>query len=275
MVSVSNLFSGVLMHRFARVAAVLSIGVALSIPSRFCPGDDDPNAESDVKEASLSTTVGIQFESDFSSSTGASLTTTDGQNPLTAGDLEGMYSAFGSVPSDQSRVLTLRVTEDDGVAGPDEKPGVLRLQFVEVPLRTRHSGFLLYGDQDHGRMRMPGWTLGEVTMSDLRRTFIEFKFRADNPEDSTTFGQMYSFRFEPQHPDSYKLRAEFGALIATPRWRTFRRPIASAKNLEEFLRGVNEEDPPNFKLVWSQSGPIQRYTPGDSLLIDDLKIVIE
>jgi hypothetical protein len=167
------------------------------------------------------------------------------------------------------------VTEDNSVNGPDDEPGVLRLQYVDVPLKTRHSGFLIYGNQDHGRMQMPGWTLGEVTMADLRRTFIEFKFRADNPNDSTVFGQMYSFRFEPQHPDSYKLRAEFGALIATPRWRTFRRPIASARNLEQFLKAVNEEDPPNFKLVWSQNGPIQRYAPGDSLLIDDVRIVIE
>ena len=124
-------------------------------------------------------------------------------------------------------------------------------------------------------MQLPGWTLGEVTMDDLRRTFIEFKFRADNPNDLDDFGGMYQFRFEPDVPDPYPRRGDFGVLIATQRWRTFRRPIGSASNLEMFLKAVNEENPPNFKLVWGQHGTIQGYTSGDSLLIDDLKIVIE
>ena len=56
--------------------------------------------------------------------------------------------------------------------------------------------------------------------------------------------------------------------IATGRWRTFRRPIASAANLEAFLNAVNTLNPPNFKLVWGQNGSIQNYMPGDSLLIE-------
>ena len=113
-------------------------------------------------------------------------------------------------------------------------------------------------------------------MADLRRTFIEFKFPRGQPQrsDSLRADVLISIRTAT----SRQLQAagpSSGALIATPRWRTFRRPISSAKNLDQFLKAVNEEDPPNFKLVWSQNGPIQRYVPGDSLLIDDLRIVIE
>jgi hypothetical protein len=222
-----------------------------------------------------STTAGVQFEATFAGVSGASLTTTNGHNQQREGELRGMYAAYASVPEGQPRPLVLRVTEDSTVNGPDGQPGVLRLQQVEIPLEVAYSGFLVYGHEETGRLQMPGWSLGDVTMNDLRRTFIEFKFRADNPNDPDRFGTLMNFRVEPDVPDSYKHRADFGALIATGRWRTFRRPIGSASNLDEFLKGVNEGNPSNFKLVWGQHGSIQNYAPGDSLLIDDLRIVVE
>jgi hypothetical protein len=217
----------------------------------------------------------VQFEATFGGTSGASLTTTNGGNQQREGELTGMYAAYASVPEGQPRPLVLRVTEDQAVNGPDGQPGVLRLQQVEVPLEVAYSGFLVYGHEETGKMQLPGWNLGDVTMNDLRRTFIEFKFRADNPDDPDRFGTLMNFRIEPDVPDSYNHRAEFGTLIATGRWRTFRRPIGSAANLEAFLEAVNHKDPPNFKLVWGQHGTIQNYAPGDSLLIDDLRIVVE
>jgi hypothetical protein len=222
-----------------------------------------------------STTAGVQFEATFGGTSGASLTTTNGGNQQREGELTGMYAAYASVPEGQPRPLVLRVTEDQTVEGPDGQPGVLRLQQVEVPLEVAHSGFLIYGHEETGKMQIPGWTLGEVTMNDLRRTFIEFKFRADNPDDPDRFGILMQFRIEPDVPGSYAHRGDFGALIATGRWRTFRRPIGSATNLEAFLEAVNQKDPTNFKLVWGQHGSIQNYARGDSLLIDDLRIVVE
>jgi hypothetical protein len=222
-----------------------------------------------------SITPGVQFEATFAGVSGGSLTTTNGHNQQRAGDLSGMYAAYASVPEGQPRPLVLRVTEDQAVNGPDGQPGVLRLQQVEVPLEVAYSGFLVYGHEETGKLQLPGWNLGDVTMNDLRRTFIEFKFRADNPDDPDRFGTLMNFRIEPDVPDSYNHRAEFGTLIATGRWRTFRRPIGSAANLEAFLEAVNHKDPPNFKLVWGQHGTIQNYAPGDSLLIDDLRIVVE
>lgn len=237
----------------------------------FLSADEDGNDNAKA----TSTKAGVQFEATFAAVTGASLTTTNGHNRQLEGDLTGMYAAYASVPEGQPRPLVLRVTEDATVNGPDGQPGVLRLQQVEVPLEAAHSGFLIYGHEETGKMQLPAWTLGEVTMNDLRRTFIEFKFRADNPNDADRFGTLMQFRIEPDVPDSYKHRADFGALIATGRWRTFRRPIGSAANLEEFLKAVNNGNPPNFKLVWGQHGTIQNYAPGDSLLIDDLRIVVE
>lgn len=212
---------------------------------------------------------------DFNAATGATLTTTNGENPQRNGSTLGMYSAYARIPQGHSGQVVLKVTEHDAIEGPDGKPGVLQLQYVDVPIEVHYSGFLINGDEDNGKLQVPGWTLGEVTMNDLRRTFIEFKFRAFNSTEPERFGGLFQFRFEPEHKDSYGRRADFGVLIATPRWRTFRRPIASANNLEWFLTTVNEDRPANFKLVWSQHGTIQNYVPGDSLLIDDIRIVVE
>lgn len=247
------------------------------------PADDAVAAEPAAGEAAAgnggeearSTTPGVQFEATFAGVSGASLTTTNGHNEQREGELSGMYAAYARVPEGQPRPLVLRVTEDASVNGPDGQPGVLRLQQVDVPLEANYSGFLIYGQEETGRMQIAGWNLGDVTMNDLRRTFIEFRFRADNPDDPDRFGTLMQFRLEPDVPDSYSHRAEFGTLIATGRWRTFRRPIASAANLEAFLGAVNTLNPPNFKLVWGQNESIQNYMPGDSLLIDDLRIVIE
>jgi hypothetical protein len=256
-------------------------GISPSLADDSAPAADDAAPPDQAPQGTegeggaVQTTAGVQFEATFAGVSGATLTTTNGHNEEREGELRGMYAAYARVPEGQPRPLVLRVTEDQTVEGPDGQPGVLRLQQVEVPLEANYSGFLMYGDEETGKMQLPAWTLGEVTMSDLRRTFIEFRFRADNPNDPDRFGTLMQFRIEPEADDSYSHRADFGALIATGRWRTFRRPIGSASNLEAFLKVVNDSKPPHFKLVWGQNGPIQNYIPGDSLLIDDLRIVVE
>lgn len=250
-----------------------SLGASSSLPAEDTAAPTSASAAGGNGIGSI--TAGVQFEATFAGVSGATLTTTNGRDQQRDGDLIGMYSAYASVPEGQPGPLVLRVTEDHTVNGPDGEPGVLRLQQVEVPLEAAHSGFLMLGHEESGEMQLPAWTPGEVTMNDLRRTFIEFKFRADNPNDSDRFGTLMQFRIEPRIPGSYAHRADFGALIATGRWRTFRRPIGSAANLDAFLEAVNNDKMPNFKLVWGQHGSIQNYVPGDSLLIDDLKIVVE
>lgn len=238
--------------------------------------DDDASQTGDATASDAQeTSPGVQFETTFDTASGANQTRTNGGSEETAGTPTAVYSSYGKVPDGQPRPLVMRVTEDETIKGPDGQPGVLRLQYLQVPIQVAHSGFLLSGSEEFGRMALPGWNEGEVTMTDLRRTFVEFKFRADNPENSDSFGTLMQFRIEPEVQDSYGHRADFGVLIATGRWRTFRRPIASATNVEQFLETVNTKKPDHFKLVWGQNGSIQNYVDGDSLLIDDVKIVIE
>jgi len=237
---------------------------------------DEPAAETNDKAAAESkvTIPGVQFEATFADANGATHTRTNGSDEEVEGTLSGRYSSYGKVPPGQPRTLITRITEDETINGPDGQPGVLRLQYLQVPFEVAHSGFLLTGDEEFGKLSLPGWTAGEVTMTDLRRTFIEFKFRADNPHPNS-FGTLMQFRIEPEIPDSYRHRADFGVVVAISRWRTFRRPISSADNVEQFLKTVNTKQPANFKLVWGQNGSIQNYLDGDSLLIDDVRIVIE
>ena len=107
-----------LMVHFAKFTSVLLVGFVVSVSSRPCGGDDDSDTTSTAEPEAVgspTTTAGVQFEADYSSAAGAMLTTTDGQNPQSEGELDGMYSAFGSVPDSQRRALTLRITEDNSV----------------------------------------------------------------------------------------------------------------------------------------------------------------
>lgn len=222
-------------------------------------------------------TGGVQFAADFAKAAGATLTTINGNAPQRSGELHGDYAADATVPPGQPGPLVLRVTEDETINGPDGEPGVLRLDYVAVPFEANDSRFIVSGDEESGPFRLPGLNLGEVTPGELRKIFVEFSFRAENPPGSESIGGMYQFRLEPNREDSlgYGRRADFGTLIATSRWRTFRRPISSANNLEWFLTSLNEDEPDSFHLIWAQYGSIQSYAPGTSLLIDDLRVVAE
>lgn len=221
--------------------------------------------------------VDVQFQDDFSQVTGATMTQIDGGREMVQGELRGHLSCYASLPPDASGHLKLVITEDDETEGPDGQPGVLRLQVAELPSHAHYSGFLVYGNESSGDITMPGWKRGEVTRSDLQRAFVTFRFRAASQQNPSDYGAIFNFRLEPDDEESYRHRADFGALIATTRWRWLRRPLGSAENLQEFLHAINTDPPARFKLVWGQRGTI--YTehghPGDGLLIDDLKITIE
>lgn len=217
----------------------------------------------------------VQYQDDFDYATGGRQIQVNGVDPTTEGDVHGTMYTYGRRSFSASDELKLVMTEDDSVNGPDGQPGVLRLEFAGIPLATDFSGFVVTGCKEFGGVAFPGWTPGEVTVADLDRTFISFRFRAENRRDPQDFGLSLSFRLEPQQEDSLFFGADFGTIIATSRWRTMKRPIGSAKNLEAFRANLNNAKPERFKLVWSQSLPAHLYQSGDSLLIDDLRITIE
>ncbi len=260
----------------ARTRSLLTCLVVMSLSFlMFSPvtADDDvaavPTSVAPVGEP------GVQFADDFADAVGASQSQVDGGEPVVEGTVHTNMFTFARLPREAQGHLRLVMTEDNTVEGPDGKPGVLRLEFAELPGATRICGFVVQGNDQFAEITMPGWERGQVTLNDLRRAFITFRFRAENREDPDALGANFLLRFEPGIVNSDQFGADFGTLIATSRWRTFRRPLASAENLEPFLAVLNGENPQTFKLVWSQANPISAYRPGDSLLIDDLKISIE
>ena len=237
---------------------------------------DDANTTNEAETPEPSGDVaGVQFADDFSYSAGAKYIQEDVLGLDIDHELHGNIYTFAQLPPVVRGHLKLIMTEDNTVEGPDGQPGVLRMEIAEIPQVTVISGFAYQGNEESGKITMPGWERGEVTMNDLRRAFVTFRFRAENREDPEAFGAKFRLNFQPGLENGAKSAADFGVLIATSRWRTFRRPLASAENLAAFLETVNSENPESFKLVWSQAELITSYRPGDSLLIDDLEITIE
>jgi hypothetical protein len=254
---------------------LLASSVLVLMPASAASANDRIRPASEHAGSGTESSAGVQFSADFGGATGAILTTIDGVEEQRAGELRGMYKLFASVPPGQAEHLVLRVVEDNTAGGPDGEPGVLRLENLSIPAAAEYAGFTLYGIEDTGVLQIPAWNTGAVTEADLGKIFIEFRFRAANADDAGRFGGVYGFRFEPMIGNSYSSRADFGVLVATSRWRRFRRPIGSADNLEQFLKSVNAASLPQFKLVWGHHGPIQSYAAGDCLLIDDVRIVAE
>jgi hypothetical protein len=146
------------------------------------------------------------------------------------------------------------------------------MEVASIPVATDYAGFVVYGNRKSGEITMPGWSRSGLDREQLERTFISFRFRSENPTLAEQFRMTVNFRFEPEMEGSFDWGADFGTLITTRRWRTMRRPLASATNIDAFLAQVNRAKPERFKLVWRPTG---FFEPGDSLLIDDVKITIE
>ncbi|MCA9112014.1 MAG: hypothetical protein KDA52_18825 [Planctomycetaceae bacterium] len=241
-------------------------------------GDDPTPADSEQAQEASPTSVDQRegrFEDDFSAADGGRQVQVDGGDAVTEGDVRSKMFSFARLPVEVPGHLTLIMTEDNSTNGPDDKPGVLRMEIAEVPHAPSILGFVYQGNEASGEITMPAWEGSQISLNDLRRAFITFRFRADNREDPNSFGATFKFRFDPGIAMSRKFGADFGTLIATSRWRTFRRPLGSAENLRAFLEVVNGEKPKSYRLVWSQENIPSDNHAGDSLLIDDLEISIE
>lgn len=257
--------------RFASVIAVF----LWPLTSPDAIADDVNTIEEAVTSEPSVDIAGVQFADDFSYAAGATYVQEDALGLEIDEGLHANLYTFAQLPPIMRGHLRLVMTEDETAVGPDGTPGVLRMEFDEVPRMTMISGFAYQGNEEFGRITMPGWKRGEVSRNDLRRAFITFRFRAENREDPEAFGAKFRFSFQPDVPNGARSAADFGVLIATSRWRRFRRPLASAENLAAFLEMVNSENPESFKLIWSQAELITSYRSGDSLLVDDLEISIE
>jgi hypothetical protein len=231
---------------------------------------DEPSAAD--KAAGTHAGVKVQYEDDFSYATGGRQIQVDGQDPQTIGDIHCSMYTYGRGRWQHAGTLRLLMIEDNMVHGPDGRLGVLRMEVGSIPAATDYAGFVVYGNGESGEITMPGWTHNGLDLAQLRKTFISFRFRSEHRTIPEHFRMTVNFRFEPEMEGSFEWGADFGTLITTQRWRTMRRPLASAANVDAFLAQVNRTRPERYKLVWR---PINYFEPGDTLLIDDVKITIE
>lgn len=223
--------------------------------------------------------VAVLYHDDFSYATGGRQIQADGKDPVVEGEVHCSMYSYGRPHWPVAGRLKLIMAEDNSERGPDGNPGVLRMEFADIPLATDYTGFVITGNEKNGGITIPDWAgdarTDDLSKADLGRVFISFRFRGENRRNPRSFNVLLKFRFDPGQEDGGEFGADFGTLIATRNWRTLKRPIGSAKNLDAFLANLNRTKPQRFKLVWSQAGPIGVYQPGDALLIDDLKITVE
>jgi hypothetical protein len=165
----------------------------------------------------------------------------------------------------------MKVLEDAETRGPNGEPGVLALSWHQIPPKLSYSGFVYLGGVPVGRMTLP--QLKEArSVDDLRGMRIKFRYRGVNPNLDIPVKLSVDCRLEPQLPDSFNKRLDLGTLTATDEWSTLEMPLNEGKNMESFLKMLAEENPPQFKIVWGQTGPLSNYHNGDTLLIDDIVI---
>ncbi len=225
---------------------------------------------------------GVAIFEDFSSADGAATTFVNDETFQTSGPMHTKAWPVGHRVFDPERTgpfpvgqLRVSVTEDDTLNGPDGKPGVLRLTFDRVPRDGSQAAFVFAGNLSRSPLSFPNWIAHRVTRQELARTFISFRFRADDQRRPNDYGVTMEVRIEPVGDDGKEHRADFGPLHATTNWRRMKRPLSTAGNLEEFLGAVNQDGVDAFLLVWGQFGPVFGYSPGDTLLIDDIRITYE
>lgn len=168
--------------------------------------------------------------------------------------------------------LLLQSMEDSITPGPDGEPGVLAMSWQEIPGSIVYSGFAyLGGNTEETKLTLPRLQAAR-TAEDLRGLRLKFRFRGlkTNPERRAEI--KFVCRLEPNVPDSFSKRLGMGTFVATDAWGVYDAPLTEGDNQETFLKALAEEMLTGFKIIWSQSGSIGNYQPGDTLLIDDVVI---
>ena len=114
----------------------------------------------------------------------------------------------------------------------------------------------------------------EVTERELKQVTLSFRYRATNKRDKTRASMNVNCRVEVNLDEPYEHRLDLGTLKAFDRWEAFETRLSVGTNRYKFLEAINQTQDPTFKIVWGQESEITNYDPGDTLLIDDLKITV-
>jgi len=253
-------------------AALLVVSLSLGCnPRQETPAAGGSKAATAQEQAS---TPAEQHFEDFADAEGAWKDQRDGGPETVFGEPKNLIYTYAKVADDAGGRIRLAIHEDNVLKGHDGRPGVLRFEITEIGGSIDHFGAIYLGDADGTQIRIPAWEDGQVDEAALAGAFLEFRYRAENCVDPARAGATFNVRLEPELPDSWLSRIDFGPLHATSQWQTFVRSFAEGTNRAAFVRTLRERRPGRFKLVWGQEGPASNYQPGDSLLIDDIRISI-
>ncbi len=239
------------------------------IEASSLPSSDAPPAQPGVEPATVAARSEL-FRESFAGVSGSIQWNRDGGKSAEGPPSERTIYFFNGLP--EGGPLVMRIVEDGSLAGPDGEPGVLALSWQEMPQKLPYSGFAYLGGRDAAkRMTLP--LLAQAKSGeDLRPFRLTFRYQGMNERRDLPFSLNIGCRLEPLLADSYAKRLDLGTLIATGEWGSFEIGLADGKNPEAFLRAIAQENPPGFKLIWSQTGPLTNYRPGDTLFIDDIVI---
>lgn len=165
--------------------------------------------------------------------------------------------------------LILRAVEDHQSNGSDGKPGVLALSWEALPSTLAYSGFVYQGRVSHS-VRLPLLQAAK-SANDLDNIRLRFRYKGLK-SNATDVAFPVKCRVEPNIPDAYAHRLELMTITPTNEWQLFEAILGDGSNSKVFLQYIaSEEFDGNFKLSWSQSGPIVNYRD-TTLLIDDIEL---
>jgi len=256
-----------------RASAATSGSQGLAAPDNFQDSSirpsDAPPPQSEAEQASVAAESEI-FRDSFADAQGAIRWNRDGARNAEGPVSNRMIYFFHGMPEGGS--LVMRIAEDNAARGPDGEPGVLALSWQELPAKLPYSGMTYLGGSDAERRLTLPLLKQAKSVDDLRPFRLAFRFQGVNERRETPFRLSVGCRLEPVLADSYIKRLDLGTLAVSGEWGAFEMNFAEGSNAEEFLRAIAEENPPGFKIIWAQAGPLAAYLPGDTLLIDGILI---
>jgi hypothetical protein len=167
----------------------------------------------------------------------------------------------------------IKFAEDPKTIGPDGKPGVLALAWDLVPQRLGYSGFMYMGS----RMGA-GFEVAQVNAAqskdDLAGIYVRFKCKGINLQTARPDGIKVGFRIEPNNGDQFANRLDFGTIRLTDGWTNYQRELSEGKNAAKFLQSVARNRENGIRLIWSQVGGSDGYRSGDTVMIDDIELIV-
>jgi hypothetical protein len=238
--------------------------------SSSIPFSDAPASQTEVESNATATAKSEMLHDSFADVGGSIHWNRDGARSAEGPPSQRTIYFFNGMPEDGP--LVMRIVEDSATGGPDGESGVLALSWQEIPAKLPYSGFVYLGGRGASeRLTLPLLKQAK-SADDLRRFHLKFRHRGLNERRDMPFSLVVGCRIEPVLADSYAKRLDLGTFTVTGEWGSFEMGLADGKNSEAFLRAIADENPPSFKIIWSQTGPLANYRSGDTLLIDDIVI---